>query len=170
MWPDTQWITIPGQVTLFRSPSRSLNPAVNKLISSNTRKSHTGWTFPVVEQSANRSNCVASNSFCLMAVSVPLIIAGCSPGQWSTALLLISHHWTQVQSLESERSCITLLKLGSASTKAWHLLEPKGNSHSQPPLSHRGVITLIIWGYSTHPTRLAPAQVHQQVQGGSIWP
>lgn len=78
---------------------------------------------------------------------VPLTIAGWSPGPWYITQLLICHHWTQFQSSEPERSCITLLKLESATTKAWHLLDPKRNSHSLPPLSHRGVITPVIWGY-----------------------
>lgn len=103
MWPNTEWIMIPGWVTLLSPSSRSLNYAVTKLVSSDIRKSHTGWTLPVVEQSrADGSSCVVSDSFCLMAMPVPLTIAGWSPGPWSQrafALLLICHHWTQCQSL-----------------------------------------------------------------------
>lgn len=175
MWPDTEWIMIPGQVMLLSPSSRSLNYAVTKLFSSNIRKSHTGWTFPVVEQShADRSSCVVSDSFCLMPV--PLTIAGWSPGPWSQtaiALLLICHHWTQCQSLLAGWQ-----KKGAALPDC---------SWKAPPLrpdiyrSPRGIHThchlspKAIWGYRpcftalTQHTGPCSAQVHQQVQGGSLW-
>lgn len=170
----TQWITIPGQITWLSSSSRSLNSAVTKLVSWNTKKSPTGWTLPVVEQScADRSSCVVSDPFCLMAVPASLTTAGWSPGprsQPATALLLICHHWTQFQSLLADWQN----KRGAASLYcSWKVPPLRPGIYRSP----RGILPPCHLCPNAGPppqhwpnsSALSSAQVHRQVQGGSTW-